>query len=98
MTYEFLGTVLNQLAVDVITGTQNSALPAVGKSYLHIGSEAHSETVTGADYQEYMQKVSKIVTDANFTPIVWNEAASTAWSTLPEGTVGQFWYGNLDGV
>ncbi|WP_244960251.1 family 20 glycosylhydrolase [Actinomyces faecalis] len=99
VTYEFLGTVLKQLAADTARGTQQSALPQVGKTYLHVGGdEANSPTVTAKDYAHYMERVTGIVTGLDATPIVWNEAATTAWSSLPQGTVGQYWHGSAEGV
>ncbi|GAB3822500.1 family 20 glycosylhydrolase [Tessaracoccus terricola] len=87
-TYMAINHVLGQLV------EANSTLVADGR-YLHIGGD-ESFSTSHADYLTYIDRVSDIVTDLDATPMVWNEAANSSTTELPDGTVIQLWNGGLN--
>lgn len=80
VTYEFVREVLGQLAA-ITTGP-----------YVHIGGdEAH---VTGHDdYITMVQEFVRIGAETGKAVVGWNEYAAV---DLPEGSVIQYWFGDLD--
>ncbi|WP_018683396.1 beta-N-acetylhexosaminidase [Actinokineospora enzanensis] len=75
VTYEFLRTVLTQVA---------ALTPG---PYLHIGGDEAAAT-GHQNYVDYVQRVLPLVAELGKTPMGWNEIAA---ADLPPGAVVQFW-------
>ncbi|XAS68401.1 beta-N-acetylhexosaminidase [Micrococcaceae bacterium Sec5.7] len=79
VTYEFVREVLGQLAA-ITPGP-----------YLHVGGD--EALVTGHDnYVNMVAEFSRMARDAGKVPVGWNEYADV---DIPEGSVVQFWHGDI---
>lgn len=75
-TYAFLADVLGELA-DLTPGP-----------YLHVGGDEALGT-DRADYDVFLERVTRMTADLGKTPIAWHEAGSAAG--IAPSTVGQYW-------
>jgi N-acetyl-beta-hexosaminidase len=56
--------------------------------YIHIGGD-EPLSIAPADYDAFVDRVTKIVADAGKTPVAWHEAGSS--TGIAPSTVGQYW-------
>jgi hexosaminidase len=56
--------------------------------YIHIGGD-EPLSIAPADYDTFVDRVTKIVADAGKTPLAWHEAGAS--TGIAPGTVGQYW-------
>ncbi len=81
-TYEFVAEVLGQLAA------------MTSGPYLHVGGD--EALVTGhANYITMMQEFARLAALTGKTVVGWNEFAE---AELPNGSVIQYWFGDLDAI